>query len=87
MKVKANNIYIFEPTGWDLVRPAHRGLTTGEAVRVVNLHGCPKANTMGHCHVDHRTEDGWKFAGLVLCNSLRPLTRDEKKIFRYTGKA
>lgn len=88
MRVRANHFYIFEPVGMDLYRPAHTGLTSGELVQVVNLPGCPKANTMGHCHVNHRTELGlaWEFAGLVLCNSLRPLTTDEKKIFCHLGR-
>jgi len=36
-------------------------------VQVVNLRGCPKANTMGHCHVNDA--DG-RFAGLVCTSSL-----------------
>jgi hypothetical protein len=43
----------------------------GDRVRVVNLHGCPRANTMGHCHVEHL--DG-RFGGLVCTNSLKPVT-------------
>jgi len=42
-------------------------LTEGEEVRVVNLPGCPKANTMNHCHVQ-RLDGSW--GGLVHCNSL-----------------
>ncbi len=88
-KVKVNQFYIFDPVGMDIYRPANQGLVAGEIVQVTNLPGCPKANTMGHCHVNRRSELGlaWEFAGLVLCNSLRPLTKDEKKIFRYLGKA
>jgi len=40
----------------------------GDVVCVVNLRGCPKANTMGHAHVMHL--DG-TFGGLVCTNSLR----------------
>jgi hypothetical protein len=42
-------------------------LKEGDIVKVVNLRGCPKANTMNHCHI--ATESG-QFAGLVCCNSL-----------------
>jgi hypothetical protein len=52
----------------DVWRPAHRGLQRGDVVRVVNLHGCPPANTMGHCHVETLAGE---FAGLVFCNSLQ----------------
>ena len=41
-------------------------LKSGDLVTVRNLHGCPKANTMGHCYV---YKDG-KFMGMVCCNSL-----------------
>lgn len=64
-KVRANSEYYYNPVGmdkWD----ARTSLKVGDKVKVVNLRGCPPANTMGHCHV---TLDG-NFAGLVLCNSL-----------------
>jgi hypothetical protein len=50
-------------------------IETHDIVRVVNLPGCPKANTMNHCHVEHV---GGAFAGLVCCNSLVALTPEEK---------
>ena len=46
-------------------------LQDGQMVRVVNLYGCPKANTMGHCHVQ---DMNGRFAGLVHCNSLHTIT-------------
>lgn len=60
-RVRANAVYTYRPNGldqWD----ARTDLKPGEKVRVVNLYGCPKANTMGHCHVNRL--DG-NFAGLV----------------------
>jgi len=49
---------------WD----AKTSLKSGDVVRVKNLHGCPPANTMGHCYVvDAKTG---AFIGLVCCNSL-----------------
>lgn len=68
MKVRANSTYRFEPVGMDIYRPAHHGLDRGDIVKVVNLHGCPPANTMGQCHVQR---DG-KFMGMVSTNSLVP---------------
>lgn len=41
----------------------------GELVKVVNMHGAPKANTMGHCYVV-RANDVDTFVGLVHTNSL-----------------
>ncbi len=67
-RVVAGRTYRYNAVGldrWD----ARTNLQPGELVRVVNLPGCPRANTMGHCHV-YRL-DG-TFAGLVLCNSLEP---------------
>jgi hypothetical protein len=37
-------------------------------VRVVNLPGCPRANTMGHCHV--ACPETGRFIGLVCAASL-----------------
>ena len=70
MKVRVNSTYRYDPNGLDQIDPpdgVKRGiLKAGDIVTVVNLPGCPKANTMGHCHI---TVDG-VFAGLVSCNSL-----------------
>jgi len=66
MRVRVNSTYRFDPVPMDLISPAHQGLVKGDIVKVVNLHGCPKANTMGHCHVE---KDG-KFMGMVNTNSL-----------------
>ncbi len=66
MRVRVNTYYRFDPVAWDKIYPAHMGLKTGDRVKVVNLPLCPKANTMGHCHVER---DG-VFMGMVHCNSL-----------------
>jgi hypothetical protein len=55
-----------DPVLLDVIHPPYN-VSKGNIVRVVNLPGCPRANTMGHCHVQHL--DG-SFAGLVCCNSL-----------------
>ena len=66
-KVRANAVYIYNPTGADLW-DARTDLKEGTMVRVINLPGCPRANVMGHCHVAH-PETG-RFIGLVLTSSL-----------------
>lgn len=60
--------YRFEAVGMDIYRPAHQGLKDGQRVQVVNLRGCPPANTMGHCYVNG---EAGQFMGMVLCNSLQ----------------
>ena len=68
-RVRVGSKYRFEPVMLDRLHPPHN-VRPGDIVRVVNLHGCPKANTMGHCHVENL--DG-AFGGLVCTNSLQPL--------------
>ena len=68
-KVIVNRIYQYEPVLIDLV-DRQQNIKKGDRVRVVNLPGCPKANTMGHCHVQHL--DG-TFGGLVSTNSLKDI--------------
>jgi hypothetical protein len=50
MRVRAGSVYMFRPAGWDRTAPSHLGLTDGQRLRVVNLRGCPPANTMKHAH-------------------------------------
>lgn len=74
MRVRAGSKYVYYPAYWDVLDPPIGGIQPGEVCRVVNLPGCPRANTMGHCHVETQSEDGsWKFAGLVCTASLTPL--------------
>jgi hypothetical protein len=65
-KVRAGEHYYYVPTLLDRCSPPYN-VEEGNEVVVVNLHGCPKANTMGHCHVNHLNGE---FAGLVCTNSL-----------------
>jgi hypothetical protein len=71
--VTAGRIYKYEPVGLD-IWDARTDLQSGELVRVVNLPGCPRAGTMGHCHVER--VNGPRLAGgcLVLCASLFPVS-------------
>ena len=69
MRVQSNREYIYYPNLLDRI-DGRTNLVAGSIVRVVNLPGCPKANTMHHAHVQF---DG-EFAGLVHVNSLHPLS-------------
>lgn len=72
MRVRARSFYIYRPVMLDVLHPPYGVqigiLAPGDTVRVVNLHGCPPANTMHHCHI--QTESG-EFAGMVCTNSLQ----------------
>lgn len=74
MKVRAGSEYIYYPNLLDRV-DGRTNLVPGDIVTVVNLPGCPRANTMGHAHVEH----GGHFAGLVHVNSLHSL-KDAKLV-------
>ena len=79
MRVRVNSLYRYEPVPFDrFTRPPYNA-EPGDIVRVVNLLGCPKANVMGMCHVQHL---GGEFAGMVMCASLQPLTATERKQVR-----
>ena len=51
MKVRVNSIYRFSPNGFDVFNPCGDLLKDGDLVQVINLPGCPPANTMGQCYV------------------------------------
>ena len=74
MRVRVNSLYVYDPVLPD--RMANLPINKGDIVRVVNLHGCPKANTMGQCYV--ADPDTNHFLGMVCCNSLEPITEDVK---------
>jgi hypothetical protein len=65
--VRKGRVYRFSPCLWDIADPSPAHPKPGALVRVIHPHGCPRPNTMGHCHIE--TLDG-RFAGLVSCNSL-----------------
>jgi hypothetical protein len=68
MRVTAGREYFYFPNRLDVL-DARTTLVPGSLVRVVNLPGCPRANTMQHAHVEFRGS----FAGLVHTNSLHSL--------------
>lgn len=74
-KVRAGARYRYQPVPLDRWQPPY-GVSSGilapdDIVKVVNLPGCPRANTMGHAHIEI---DG-SYAGLVHCNSLVPFKK------------
>ena len=75
-KVHVGSQYHYLPVMIDRIHPPIAvglgKLHEGDIVRVVNMQGCPKANTMGHAHF--ASLDGI-FGGLVCTNSL--VTRKE----------
>ena len=66
-RVRVNSLYIYHACGLDRF-DGRTGLEDGTLVRVINVHGCPPANTMGHCYVGD--PDTSKFIGLVCTGSL-----------------
>jgi hypothetical protein len=75
MRVRVNSLYRFHPALIDRNVPCE----DGSIVRVINMPGCPKANTMGHCYIEHL---GGEFIQLVCCGSLQTLTSYERKSVR-----
>jgi len=73
-KVKAGCYYQYDPVMLDIINPPFGNIKTGDIVQVVNLPGCPVANTMGHCHV----KLNGNFAGLICVNSLKNLPKGRK---------
>lgn len=71
MKVRVGSRYVFDPCFLDHVDSRTKA-KKGDIVRVVNMPGCPKANTFGHCYIE--TLDG-EFLGMVSTNSLRKVTK------------
>lgn len=66
MRVRVNSVYTYHPVLMDMLD--HRIMAMpGDRVRVVNLYGAPKANTMGHCYIESMDRE---FLGLVNTNSL-----------------
>ncbi|MHB8618437.1 MAG: hypothetical protein ACYDAG_02520 [Chloroflexota bacterium] len=68
-RVVAGREYTFDPVMMDRIDPpkgAH--IDPGTRVRVVNPHGCPKANAMRMCYIETLAGE---FVGLVMTNSLR----------------
>lgn len=68
-RVKVGARYVYNPVPFDQWNPPF-DCQPGAIVKVVNLPGCPKANSMGMCHI----ERNGRFAGMVCTNSLHPVS-------------
>lgn len=75
MKVRVGSLYHYWPCGWDEVDPTRDLLQAGDLVRVINLPGCPPANTMGHCYV-HPVGFEKEAFQLVMTASLFPFAKE-----------
>ena len=73
-RVRVGSTYRYAPVLIDIA-DAKTDLKDGDIVKVINLPGSPRANTMGHCYVGDPTTG--KFLGLVHCNSLQPLSESK----------
>ena len=71
MRVRVNSTYIYHANLLDRIdgRINPSQLQDGDEVKVINLHGAPRANTMGHCYIA-KVKDPTVFLGLVSTNSL-----------------
>ena len=72
MRVRKGKVYRYVPCLLDLTHRIHE-IPMGAHVRVIHPHGCPRPNTMNHCHVEDPATG--KFLGLVCCSSLREFGR------------
>ena len=70
-KVRVGKKYIFEPVFIDRMDLSKHAIVSGSEVTVINLPGCPKANTMGHCYI----QDANKNLTLVCTNSLTDISK------------
>jgi hypothetical protein len=70
-RVRVGSLYYFHRAGWDLIDPKRVDICEGTLVRVINMRGCPPANTMGHCFVERAATK--EFLGLVCTASLQPV--------------
>ena len=72
-RVVVGREYRYEPVQLDVMYRVPVGsLQAGDIVTVIEVPGCPAANTMGMCYV---SKDG-EFCGAVMTNSLQPSLRE-----------
>lgn len=76
-RVRVNATYYFDPCLFDKFNGNSTQLfKRGDKVRVINLHGCPPANTMGMCYIvpaDAKKDDRGKYNAdfaMVMTSSL-----------------
>lgn len=84
MRVRVNSIYRFEACLLDVIDARDNTPERGQIVRVINCHGCPPANAMGHCYVANAVTG--EFIGLVCTASLEPASAATKRRIRKLAK-
>jgi len=68
MKVRLHAVYTFRPVALDRLLSQHHDAVDGQRVKVIQLPGAPRPNTIGHAHIaDARTG---AFLGMVATASL-----------------
>jgi hypothetical protein len=71
MKVRVNSTYRYNPVGFDLFAPTStNNLKSGDLVKVINLPGCPPANTCGQAFVRLAGDSSKAFVMMVSTSSL-----------------
>jgi len=75
MRVRVGSKYRFFRNGWDRF-DGRFPLDDGSIVKVINLHGAPPANTMGHCYIADPVSG--EFIGMVSTASLVPVNGGAK---------
>lgn len=68
-RVRVGKIYRFNPVMFDKLNPPAVHVPEGAEVAVIDLPGCPKANTMQMCYIQYQG----RFAGMVCTNSLEEI--------------
>jgi hypothetical protein len=68
MRVRTNSTYTFRANGLDRLLTQHHDARDEQRVRVIQLPGAPRANTMGHCHIADASTGA--FLGMVSTGSL-----------------
>lgn len=78
-RVRVGNLYHYDPVLIDRTSRHTHHIEPGLYVRVINMTGCPPANTMGHCYIENMLGE---FLGLVCCNSLVDLDAATRRKLR-----
>lgn len=72
VKVRVNAHYRYEPTGFDRFNATGTLVKAGDLVQVINLHGCPPANTFGQCYVRLVGDSSKRFQMVATASLVRP---------------
>lgn len=69
-KVRVGKIYEYSKSGFDWLDSKTPVIVKGTKIKVVNLPGCPPANTMGQCYVQDLSGN---FIGMIDTSSCREI--------------